>query len=96
MKTTIETFIVVDALDLEQQVQKSFGQPFNFQADQELGNDSEKVFQIEARLENSFDNLRLTEFNEGRDPGAMTQSLLEELCRRGEIEPGRYLVRLSY
>lgn len=97
MRSSQQAYIVVRDRDLEEEIQTVFGREFSFAADQELGNDAEKIFHVRNSVD-QFDQARIDAFvAEGKHGhGFLTQALLDELCKRGRIEAGDYLIRIAY
>ena len=97
MKSDKQTYIVVRDRDLEEELEAVFGREFSFAADQEMGNDAEKIFHVRGTVD-QFDQARIEALvNEGQHGhGFLTQALLDELCKRGRIEAGEYLIRIAY
>lgn len=88
-----KTFLVVDAADFEAEVTSIFGRPFSFAADRELGDDADQVFHVDGQI-SAYPRAQINAFATGGEHrDYISQALLDELCRRGRIAPGDYLIR---
>ena len=93
-----KTYIEVDYDDLNREVTAAFGQPYEFVADQEVGNDSTHTFAgIDgAPIDNDYDRRKFEEFRITGRGTYLARILLNELCRLGRIGPGDYLIKVSW
>jgi len=86
---------LIDASDFDQFVREVYKQrEYSFQADEEVGNDTEKLYQDITKEVDDEDSI--TEFKKTGRYSCLSRSLLEDLCRQGLIVPGDYLIQLSY
>jgi hypothetical protein len=91
----MEVFKVRDS-DLEQLVQKEYGHNFCFGADAEVRNDSEKLYRdINGKLSES-DLREVEEFARDGGYSFLTEAILNDLCRKGKIPAGNYLIYICY
>jgi hypothetical protein len=69
---------------------------WNFMADEEASNDSLNTFEIDGKV-NSYNERKLARFKvDCLSEDFMTKTLLNDLCRRGKISKGVYVITLDY
>ena len=98
-------YICVEAGDLDRLVKEVYGHEFETVADVEAYNGFRKEFmdigehgdKLDCDELNEYQERDLEEFKKvGMKKGFMTRTLLNDLCRRGYIEPGNYLIDISW
>lgn len=89
--------ISVDYGDLDNLVKEVYNnEDYEFVADEEMGNDSQKLYKdITGSLED-YDEKELERFKSGERHSYNTRVILEDLCRNGHIEPGNYLIKVCW
>lgn len=94
------TVNVMDYQELDKLVNDTFfggEDKFCFAANEEMANDTDKLFQdIDGVFRFDFDEKNLNEYLAGKETFVYSRHLLNELCRRGKIETGNYLIRVSW
>ena len=75
---------------------------YNMSADLESGNDASHEFDVSTEFDDEDDLERIQEYidgciNEYNYPHTfMTQAFLVRLCQLGYLEPGEYVIRISW
>lgn len=96
MKSHKQEYIVVDYNDLEDEVKAAWGHEWSFPLDHLSGNDVEHSFTVEPHVDD-YNAKAVAEFKmHGVQTEWKAQAILNELCREGRIEPGEYLIRVSW
>lgn len=95
MKYTEKTVRFVDYADLDEAISNFFKKEYESAAMEEWDNDSCYTFQV-SREVNIWDLHIVDEFNKGNPQPYGTGSLLNYICNAGEIEPGEYIVEVSW
>jgi hypothetical protein len=95
MKSVTKTVIKVNYFDLEEEVFAVFGQRYEFVADQECGNDSDHTFSVDGSVD-KYEQAKLEEFRATGRSRYLADALLNDLCRQGRIEPGSYIIHVSW
>ena len=89
----------LDYYELDELINRTFfgdENVFEFVAHEEMGNDSEKLYQeIDGKF-NKYDEEALNNFLSRKRIHYKTFLALNELCRRKIIEPGNYLIEVSW
>ena len=87
-----ETFKVVQAPDLNLFVEDIYGKRFSFNMD--MNADAGAYYEFQVKNKELLDDVqsRLDDFIETGSHCCLTQVILIDLCRRGLIEPGVYLI----
>ena len=85
----------VDYSEIENLVEKVYGHSFNFHADEEMGSDSYRLYNVNGEVNESAEKA-LKEFKETGYNQFITRTLLNDMCRQGVIEKGNYLVDTDY
>lgn len=91
----------VDYNDLNEFITQAYGltQPYEVVAEEEWGNDQSHTLLVEKREldEDELEDIVTMEATKGkRIPSYTTSTLLDDLCNKGLIEPGEYLVRVTW
>lgn len=96
LKHTKETVFRVDYKDLDDFISFHFSRQFDVIVDQEMRNHS--VVEIEARKEalNEDEAADVENYRNGAKNYYMLNLLMQDLCCRGFIEPGRYYINISW
>lgn len=91
------SFYEVNWYDLEELICKIYSIDYEFQADVECDNDTSHDFNIKKEVFNDWDRDRLKDFidTNGRKTN-MTRVLLKDMCNKGILSPGNYLIQISY
>jgi len=83
--------IKVEYYNLEVLVNKIYGQTFSFEADEELGSEAYKLYNVNGNVADHEENC-LEEFKRYGSGMYMTGTLLNDMCRKGIVEEGNYLI----
>lgn len=86
----------VDSYDLDAFISEHYEREFEFVADQESGNDQGHAFNVKKDDLESWHTKDLATFREGGHPTFVAGTLLQDLCNRGFIPEGDYLVKVSW
>jgi len=84
--------------ELENIIREEFGHSFEMGCDLETSNDCSHTFNVEAddpHLD-SYEIKELAKWIETGSGSYMSRIILNELCRRGKLEAGEYLVDTSW
>ena len=96
LKHKKETTIRVSYKDLDAFIVKHYGQPFEVTASEEARNDSCLSFTVAAGQNRDYDTEYLKEFREKGRYGFLLGTILNDLCDRGLIEAGSYVVDICW
>ena len=88
-------YTVVEFGDLERFISQEYGHLFEFAVDQESGNDTYYAFSVERELDD-YERKYIQEFEKTGTGVYLARALLNDLCIKGKIEPGEYLIRVSW
>ncbi|MBU4502168.1 MAG: hypothetical protein KKA79_06230 [Nanoarchaeota archaeon] len=83
--------IKVEYYDLEVLVNKIYGQVFSFEADEELGSEAYKLYKVDGNV-SGYEEKGLINFKKDGSGMYMTDILLNDMCRKGIIKEGNYLI----
>lgn len=88
----------VDYYELDKFIQTAYGiKEFSCVDDQEWNNNSKYTVWAEKEPLHDFDQKKLEEFLSGKSrPDYMLRTLLNDLCNKGLLEPGKYLIAVSW
>jgi len=98
LRCKTETVINVDMYDLESFIKEVTGRTYEIQAGEEWGNDSEHRFKIDGKMQ-TWQADDWASFKAGTMKRSATLKLrayLEGLCADGHIQPGTYIISVSY
>jgi hypothetical protein len=86
----------VDYNDWDKFIAEVYGVPdYSITADEEYGNDENHEFRARKEPLDTYDANKIVKLKEGR--GSYTTSvLMNDLCNRGLIEEGTYLIKVSW
>lgn len=97
---TTRTVISVNYHDLEHLIREIYGitGDWSFVEDQECGNDSDHEFHVERKPLAKYEEEQLANFiqSKGERESYMANTILDDLCNKQIIEPGNYLVQVSW
>ena len=80
---------------LEDVVSEVYGHQFEMAANEEWSNDSAHEFTVTPDVD-EWDRGKVDDFVKGTEHPNITGALLNDMCKRGLIEPGKYLVKVSW
>jgi hypothetical protein len=69
---------------------------YEFVADMECGNDSGHEFNVKKEPLGKYEQEDLDKWLAGSGQGWMTHNLIQEMCNRGVIEEGNYLISVCW
>jgi len=90
---------VLQATELEKLIEKKFGKEFSVVEDLESRNDTSHIFIVRNNQINevAYSLLRILNWRIGyKYTGYLTAHLLDYLCYCEELEPGEYLIEISW
>lgn len=97
IKTQKCEVFIIDYSDFEKLVKKIYGKGYDYLAQEEAENYSYKLYEdIRGKLDDSEEE-EIYEFQntKGCDSCSM-YALLQDLCKNNHIEPGNYLIKISW
>lgn len=93
----LENVFLFEYNEFDNLVSDVYGQEYDFVADEELSNDSVRFYRdITGKEIDDYDRKKVETFRETGEGSFLSRSLLEDLCSQGKIEPGNYLVSVSW
>ncbi len=96
MKTIKKEIIEVDYDVFQEKVKDFYGvKEFSFVADQEASNDSIHEFSV-SNPADYIDEEEMEEFKKTGKYSFLTDSILNDMCEKGEIEPGDYIINVCW
>lgn len=93
-----KTTYTVDNSDLEAFVQATYpdAREYSFAADTEGGNDSVHSFDLDGSPLDEWGQKKVVDFAAGKHVRFVTRYLLQDMCARGLIPAGNWLVHMSW
>jgi hypothetical protein len=70
--------------------------PYDFAASEESANDSSHSFSVEPEAPDKYEAQQIAEMKSGKFQTFITSALLSDLCHRGLIEPGEYIIDVCW
>jgi len=95
MKTRIKTYHVVDYVDFNEFASDHYGREVDFVAITESSNDIEHSFSPDGVMRD-YDKEELNEWLAHDSDWVSIPTILDDLVAKGLIEPGNYLIRVSW
>ncbi len=98
LKMQVKTTYHVNYSDLERFIQDVYNvDEFSIPCDQEKGNDTSLEMNVEKRILDKYEIIRLEEFKKDPDNETyMLYTLMDDMCSRGLIPDGLYIIRISW
>jgi len=96
LRATKMVSYVVDYNDLETFIDNVYGKHFSFTEDQESGNDSSHEFSVSKEKLDKYEQKKLEEFVNDGDYCFSTSLIMNDLCNKGLIKPGHYIIRVCW
>jgi hypothetical protein len=96
LKCQKKTVIEVDYGDLDRFIQEVYGHEYEIVADQELGNDCCKSVTVKKEKLNQWEQADLDMFISTGIYRYMLHTILSDLCNRDLLEPGEYVIEISW
>lgn len=97
METTRKTVIEVDYREVERVIREYYYQPgYDIVADEEWNNDTQHVCEVFPVERDPIRERQVDEFIATGDGSFKLGYLLDNLCVAGRIEPGHYLITISW
>lgn len=96
LKVEKKTLFVVDYNDLDSFISKTYGREYEIVADLELMNDMSKSTIVKKEPLDQWDLNNLHEWITTGRKNWMFHTLMTDLCNRELIEPGEYLIEISW
>ena len=95
---TLKNVYVMEDRYLDQLVKDNYGHDLDFCAVMECGNDTVHLFRgINGKMEDKWDIQEFAEFiTEGKSRYSTPDQVLQDLCKKGIIEPGNYVIKVSW
>jgi hypothetical protein len=92
LKHTIQTNIKIDSSDLNDLVKEVYKRDYCFEADMETGHDDIIEITVEKGELGDYDAEKLKDFLRIGEHNRVASALMNDLCNRGYIIEGDYLV----
>ena len=89
-------YIEVEYRDLQQFIKDVYKKNFSFVADNECQNDSQHTFIVKKEELDDYDKEKLKKFKKTGVYDYITSILLTDMCNRGIIEEGMYLITVMW
>jgi hypothetical protein len=86
----------VNDSDLNAFIKEQYGQEYDFASCEEAIADNSRIFSVKSGNLYPNDLSKLKDFKSTGRCNYFTDILLMDLCNRGLIEPGEYLIRVSW
>lgn len=97
LKSELVSYRKVDYNDLNDFISFHYGVEFDVVADQEMSNDSKMTVTVEPEEILDYDQEKLDRLRERNDyPTYSLHVLLQDLCNRGHLAAGQYLICVSW
>ena len=80
----------------ERIVNDIYGVNYEFVADQEAHNDTSYEYDVHKRKFSEWENNSLDKFKKEGKYSYMAGTILDDLCDKGVIEEGHYIIRVSW
>lgn len=90
-----KTFFVVDFSEIERLVKETYGQEFEFPCDQESMNGVSYRWSIDGKV-SEYNRKKIQVFQLSGKHSFLACPLMDDLCARGIIPPGEYLIEVSW
>lgn len=95
LNVTEESIFKVNYSEVERLIKETYGREYDLPDDMESCNDTSIEISVDGILgEYSFNNI--TKWVETGKGNYLLRSLMNDLCRIGNIDKGRYLIRISW
>lgn len=96
LEHTKKTVIEVDYSDLEDFIEENYNVEYNIIAGEETGNDEYLSYTIKNEYLTNYDYLNLRKWTETGNGMYLLSNILQDLCVKGLIEEGNYLIHVSW
>jgi len=94
------TYFTIEYSDFESIIRKEYKQKdYEYVADVECGNDSEQSYEVRDgdKYFDEYEQEQIEKFKEDQlQTSYMAETLLNDMCRRGKIKPGSYLISVCW
>ncbi len=91
------TYTEMSDREFDELVEATYGHKYEFAPDVECGNDSSPRFSVKkGEITSDWDKNELAKFIETGECSYFAHMLFNDLCDRGVLEPGNYLVNVSW
>ena len=93
-----KTFIEMDYGELEDLIKKTYGHTYEFVAEEELMNDVDKTYSLTAKTPlDEWEAKDMEEFKlTGKTKGWRTNTIMQDMINNDVLEPGEYLIHVSW
>jgi len=89
--------IEMGSKELEELIKKTYGHPYDYTAQEGLGNDMEQTYKIEREPLNHWESEDIAVFKDkGQIEDCWTRTLLQDMVNNNVLEPGEYLIQVSW
>ena len=91
-----KTIISIDYNELDKLVKENYKQKFEVVEDLELSNDSDKLISVSKEKLSIYEEANIRKFVDTGHYNWTTHTLLKDMCNKGIIEEGDYLIKVSW
>jgi len=95
MKITTEVTHKVDYSELQQTIEQVYGKKFDILEDMDASNDTSVEVTVQPRCD-KFDQERIDKWLKTGETGYLARSLMNDMCLKGHIPEGSYVIRISW
>lgn len=92
---TKQTIISVEADDLQKLIEETYGYRYEIVADMELSNDDLVESNVEKDELMDYDQNEVDEYGKTGRGSFLLHKLMQDLCNKNLLIPGKYLIRVS-
>jgi hypothetical protein len=96
LQHTKEVRIVCDYWDLEQLIQEVYGKEYEIVPMEEWNNDEQHSYSLKKEKLQDWEKAKLDAFLKGDCRNGSLRGILRDLCNKGELEEGDYLINVSW
>lgn len=86
----------LDYGEVEQLIQRVYGVEYETVASEEWSNDSQHRFTVEKKPLDRWEQESFDSWKAGNGESYILGSILQDLCNRGHLEPGKYLITVCW
>lgn len=96
LKVEREVILKVNDDDLQRAIKAFYGKEYEIVSCEEWPNDTQHRLSIKKTILHQYDLTKLEQWLEGKPVNFILRSILIDLCNKNEIEPGTYLITVSW
>lgn len=96
LKYKTVTYYEIEWTELEQFIEAVYGQKYDIISDMEWDNDSEHSFKVKKAPLKDYEANQVEQFKATGKGGYIAYAILDDLCNRGFILEGEYLINVCW